>query len=377
MKRIALILTFIAVVAAVTLQPADAEPTLGIGSKAPALDIEFYIEDGDKPVTKFAKGSVYVVEFWATWCGPCIASMPHLADLQTKYRNDKVQIISISDESLDEVEALLAKPYPNKKSSFADVTSPYTLTTDPDRSTYADYMDASEQQGIPTSFLVGKSGLIEWIGHPAELDEPLAAVVKDSWDREAFKEQQERQKQFEKTVQMFAQLAGTGRYDEAGKLLKQSIAAAKDPEIKQSWLAIEHQFNLMADQATEADYQYYRDDLKARAGSPQAVFQLAMTLYGMSQEGAKIGSLAKDSIAALLKEVDAVEESANKAMVMEAVARLHTVDKNIDEAIAAQKKALEFAKGNRTMERRVRLFLSDLNSSKHSDDDEKDGSGDK
>src|SRR6056297_3172494 len=134
MKRIALILTCFVAVAALTLQPADAEATLGIGSKAPALDIEHYFDEDDPRVKKFESGNVYVVEFWATWCGPCIASMPHLADLQTKFRDNGVQIVSISDEPVEEVQTTLEREYPGTEKTFAEVTAPYTLTTDPDRS---------------------------------------------------------------------------------------------------------------------------------------------------------------------------------------------------------------------------------------------------
>ena len=84
-----------------------AEPTLDVGSPAPELDVEYWLSRGTgnrfPKVTKFEPGKVYVVEFWATWCPPCIASMPHLSQLQNKYA-DSVQIISISDEPLEEVE---------------------------------------------------------------------------------------------------------------------------------------------------------------------------------------------------------------------------------------------------------------------------------
>ena len=49
------------------------------------------------------------------------------------------------------------------------------------------YMRASGQGGIPTAFIVGKDGKIEWIGHPMSMDEPLAKVVAGNWDRAAAK----------------------------------------------------------------------------------------------------------------------------------------------------------------------------------------------
>ena len=193
-------------------EKAAAEETklLTIGSKAPPLDIEHWISNGNgkfKPVTKFAPGKVYVVEFWATWCGPCIASMPHLAETQARYIDKGVQIISISDEDLETVEGFLetnvrgtksekeesgkdakevAKAVPPKKQTYAQLTSAYCLTTDPDASVSIDYMEAAAQNGIPTSFIVGKTGQVEWIGHPMSLAEPLEQIVADKWDRAAF-----------------------------------------------------------------------------------------------------------------------------------------------------------------------------------------------
>ncbi|MEM6471140.1 MAG: redoxin domain-containing protein [Planctomycetota bacterium] len=363
MKRLALIVVCCITISALIPRNVDAEPTLGIGSKAPALDIEHYFEEDDPRITKFESGSVYVVEFWATWCGPCIASMPHLADLQNKYRESGVRIVSISDETVDEVEATLKKPYPGKGFSFAEVTSPYVLTTDPDRSVYLDYMVAAEQNGIPTSFLVGKTGLVEWIGHPMDLDEPLELVVMDSWDREAFKAEMEEQQKFQSTLQEFAQLAGTGKYDEAAKILEEQLATSKSEDLKNRWTMIRYQFNLMSGRAGEEDFQYYRQQLAEQKGVPRAIHQMAMMLYSMHQGGGKIGPLQAEVIKALSDEVAVIEEEAGKAALYEAIARLHTVSDDLEKAIAAQEKSVAASKDLPGSEKkRLALFLDDLKS---------------
>ncbi|WP_197455657.1 TlpA disulfide reductase family protein [Stieleria neptunia] len=366
MKRIALFAVCCAVVAALTLRPAEAEPSLGIGSKAPALDIEHYFHEDDTRVTQFEDGKVYVVEFWATWCGPCIASMPHLSELQTKHRNDGVQIISVSDETVDEVEALLAKPYPGQKASFAEVTAAYTLTTDPDGSTQRDYMEAAGQNGIPTSFIVGKQGVVEWIGHPGELDEPLTAVLDDSWDREAFKADMEREQKFQEILQGLDQLAGRGRFEDASTMLADQIAQASDAELKERLTTVQRvvqpQFNFMAGKATEADYAFYREERKATQGNPQALFRHAMTLYNIVQNGGKIGPLGEEVVAALATEMENVEDD-GKVAILELIARLHAVDQRWDEAIKAAEQGVELADGvSRSQKQRMTLLLDDLKS---------------
>jgi tetratricopeptide (TPR) repeat protein len=59
-------------------------------------------------------------------------------------------------------------------------------------------MLAAGQDGIPAAFVVGRDGIVEWIGHPMGIDEPLDAIVAGSWDREAAKEELERQKEMQK-----------------------------------------------------------------------------------------------------------------------------------------------------------------------------------
>lgn len=82
----------------------DVEPSIGesrdsgpleIGSVAPPLSIAQWING--EAIDGFNMGQVYVVEFWATWCGPCRTSMPHLSQLQDQY-GEEVNFVGVTRE---------------------------------------------------------------------------------------------------------------------------------------------------------------------------------------------------------------------------------------------------------------------------------------
>jgi thiol-disulfide isomerase/thioredoxin len=163
--------------------PATAEDAkLKIGDKAPPVKATKWLQG--KEVASFAEGKVYVMEFWATWCGPCIAMMPHMGELQKEYK-DKVTFIGFTAKDpgngLEKVEALVTKRGPKLG---------YTFAYADDLETYDAYMKASGQGGIPCCFVIDKAGKIAFIGHPMYLDVVLPKVVEGKWteaDVEAIK----------------------------------------------------------------------------------------------------------------------------------------------------------------------------------------------
>ena len=150
-------------------------PSLAVGDAAPALSIEKWVKGA--PVAQFEKGKVYVVEFWATWCGPCIASMPHITELQKKHRDQGLTVIGVTsadrNNTLEKVEKMVAE----KGDGMG-----YTVAWDKERTTNEAYMKAAEQRGIPCSFLVDRDGKIAYIGHPMNLDATLELVIAGKHD---------------------------------------------------------------------------------------------------------------------------------------------------------------------------------------------------
>ncbi|MBR6460698.1 MAG: TlpA family protein disulfide reductase [Verrucomicrobia bacterium] len=86
--------------------PADpieepAVPAAKLGEKAKALTISEWVKGSAVDVTDGK--NVYVVEFWATWCGPCRNTIPHLTELPKKYKDQGVVFLGVSSENAEDV----------------------------------------------------------------------------------------------------------------------------------------------------------------------------------------------------------------------------------------------------------------------------------
>jgi thiol-disulfide isomerase/thioredoxin len=177
---------------------AAAAPTLKIGDPAPALTVGTWIKG--EPVTAFADGTIYVVEFWATWCGPCRKTIPHMSELQAKYQDKGVVIIgqNISDADADVVTNFVAAM--GDKMNYRVVLDDTSTTAGGAMS--AAWMDASGQSGIPTAFVVDQKGRLAWIGHPmAELDAVIEQLVAGTYDVEGQASAMNKRQELESALQ--------------------------------------------------------------------------------------------------------------------------------------------------------------------------------
>ncbi len=140
-------------------------PTLKVGDPAPKLDVMAWLKG--EPVTSFEPEHVYVIDFWATWCVPCIEAMPHMSELQKKYA-DRLTVIGVSVREVDHGNAApdvsVVKKFVEKK---GDVMGYTVAMDDPVKNPVFDaWMTAAGVYGIPTVFIVDGQGRMVWVGPP-------------------------------------------------------------------------------------------------------------------------------------------------------------------------------------------------------------------
>ena len=303
---------------------------LGIGDPAPPLAISQWMKG--EPVEALQSGEVYVVEFWATWCGPCLAGMPHISALQTEY-GDTVRIIGVTREEAGVVEEFLGEEQSEGKTWNEVIT--YRLAIDQDDATNNAYMRAAGQNGIPTAFIVGRDGAIEWIGHPMTIDEPLAKVVAGHWDRAAAIAELEKQQKLQELQIELSRKVRSQDWDGALALLDQAEeAAGPSAGLTQTRLAVLQRAGKTEEFAALQE-QFVKDSWE----DAQMLNEIAWSMA--------IGSGERDLDLALRTAERAAELTSHEdASILDTLARVYYAQGKLAEAVEWQKKAAELDSGN-------------------------------
>lgn len=162
-------------VPATPLTPAPAAPASTGDPTAPSLvagsevRIESlaeakWIQGG--PLTAFEPGKIYLFECWATWCGPCVAAIPHLNDLHKRYADKGLRVFGINvwEDGLEKVTEFV-----KRKSEGMSYPVAYTGK---DSLFEKEWLKPAGVKGIPHAFVV-RDGKLLMTAHPSQLTDSL------------------------------------------------------------------------------------------------------------------------------------------------------------------------------------------------------------
>lgn len=140
--------------------PAHSHP-LAVGSPAP--DVEAKLLDSPRQIRLSAnKGKVTVINFWATWCAPCLAEMPALQAYYDRHKAQGLEILAISMDDPRQLEAVrnVAQKY----------TFPIALKSQ------ADFKGLGRIWRMPSTFVIDKEGILRRNGSKGEAEVTLESL---------------------------------------------------------------------------------------------------------------------------------------------------------------------------------------------------------
>ncbi len=339
-------------------KPAEAAPkALGIGDAAPTLKVGKWIKGTE--VASFEKGKIYVVEGWATWCGPCKIAIPHMTELAHKNK-DKVTFIGVSVWEN-------AKPLPSESaytqrvqdfvqemSDKMDYTVAIDTASDQTGHVAKNWLSAANQNGIPAAFIVNGEGKIAWIGNPiypqGAIDKALDQIIAGTYDMNAAKkageeeaakaaaDRAEREKQMAQMKPVYDAIKAKD-YAAAAKAYDDLIAKAKSPELALGLKMDKFNKLLVGDSAAAFATAKSLADNEFKDNA-QGLNDLAWTILDtktLKNPDYDLALSLAQKAADLTKNED--------GMILDSLAYAQFKKGNIDGAIATQTKAVALVKG--------------------------------
>ncbi len=315
---------------------------LGVGDQAPPLNGVTWLQGEE--ITEFQEGQIYVLDFWATWCGPCIQSIPHLNDLQRRYADDGVNIVGV---------AVWPRPGMVPTRSFltrrkdSGKALEYRVAEDSRAGAIVNsYLNPARVTGIPTAMVIDGTGRIVFIDHPMNgLDRVLELLVSGQFSLDTYLEEK----------------AARDRALAQSRVLRQEFQEAYEADNVSRQLEITKELLGLSPElfGSVAGLHYYL--LLERNAEPELARRFAerMLAEELSDQAIHLSSFAfqiatSDSIADENRDLEIAGRMASRAVeltkgsdanVLDTLARVQFESGEFEAAVETQRRAVELAPG--------------------------------
>ena len=323
---------------------------VGIGDVAPAIGLNSWVKG--TPVNEYAKGRVYVVEFWAMGVAACGKSGPLLGELQTVFKDKGLTVVGVSVMERGGVEEV--ERYVKGVGERLTQAIGYDATGDAARR----FMQPTGQNAIPVVFVIDRDGRLAWIGHPLDgLDRVVERVVAGNWDLAKAKQEADRRAAAENKsgplVTRLEEEFGANQSDKA--LATMDELAAVDPPVSGEWIVSKFGYLLLERKDADKAYAYAAVAL-AGVGKDDAPSLKAMAWMTLAEPGvARRDVVLAGKMAARADEITGHAD----ANVLDTLARAMFDSGDVAGAIEVQKRAAEgcvLPSQRREMEGRVQRY---------------------
>jgi thiol-disulfide isomerase/thioredoxin len=138
------------------------KPRPRVGAVPPEVSAKDWLNTDRPPTLAGLKGKVVVIDFWATWCGPCVEGIPHLNDLHADDGAKGLAILGFTDQSKQGIERFMKRtPMKYVVGTGSELAAEYGVG------------------GLPHAFIIGRDGKLVWEGDPGdkEFDQQVQAAL--------------------------------------------------------------------------------------------------------------------------------------------------------------------------------------------------------
>lgn len=341
MKKILILLSCIAHCHAQSIPATPVKPATPAAqekTEAPAITLLPGSEVDIKPILaakciqgKIAEnwepGKLYLLECWATWCGPCIAAIPHVNELHVKYRDKGLRVIGMNvwEDGEEKVSAFVKKKGKGMSYPVLYVGKSGAFETE--------WLKAAGVTGIPTALLV-RDGKFLLKTHPSQLTDEVIqnALEGDEGIKklsEAVSAMDQKRSAMMANSRAFYQAMTAKNVEEMNKRLEEAkVLGLPEQQIQSMVLRIA---------ITQKDWASIQKHLDAATENPMAGMFIYEASNAVLQDETATESLVK-TIATRFDEVHSVMRTGGMAYINQSRLQWHTGDK--DAALVSAKKAL-------------------------------------